>query len=73
MAVRRKTNPAESVQPGDFGGSCADVEVESADGAEVVLTVYRQHDWSDLLQSMRVSNAYRPGTVNSYNTVGVIL
>ena len=30
MAVRRKTNPAESVQPGDFGGSCADVEVSSA-------------------------------------------
>ena len=38
MAVRRKTNPAESVKLGDFGGSCADVEVESADGAEVVLT-----------------------------------
>ena len=42
-------------------------------GAEVVLTVYRQHDWSDLIQSMRVSNAYCPGTVNADNRVGVFL
>ena len=26
----------------------ADVEVPSADGAEVVLTACRQHDWSDM-------------------------